>query len=294
MDCHDGCLRFFDGAYYLYGTAYGNTDGFTPANRYVVYRSDDLRTWAPLGDLLDTRIDGVGYRPYVVFNPTTRKYVLWFNWYPKLWEGQFGVALSDRPEGPFKVYEGDVKVAQPKPGDHNLFVDDDGSGYVVYTSIEGDGSGDHGMSVERLNEGYTRSIKDSSGIFATGVEAPAMFKHAGRYICLVGRCCCFCPEGANAAVYVSDHPLDPWTLAGEINLADSTDAKGTPIVAGQQTDVAVLPGVDGPLHVWMADKWGSRPDGIKGHDVQHWEPLRFDEHGLPLPLTGAPTWEYTR
>ncbi len=302
IDCHDGCLRFFEDAYYLYGTAYGDTDGFTPANRYVVYRSADLIAWAPLGDLLEAPLSGVGYRPYVVFNPTTRKYVLWFNWYPKLWEGRFGVALSDTPAGPFKVYEGDVKVAQPRPGDHNLFVDDDGTGYLVYTSIENGGGAPepdnhHGVSVERLGETYTRSLKDNSGIFVSAVESPSMFKRAGRYFCVVGRCCCFCPQGTNAAVYVADHPLSEWRLAGEINLSPSGEAGRdlSPIVPGQQTDVAVLPGPGGQdVYLWMADLWGSRPDGIKGHDLQHWEPMRFDEQGLPKPLKGLSRWELLR
>jgi len=283
IDCHDGCLRYFDGRYYLYGTRYGDTDGFTQANRYVVYSSPDLQQWTHHGDLLDQPLDGVCYRPYVVFNPNTKQYVLWFNWYPVLWEGQFGVAVSDSPQGPFKVVHKSAPVAMPQPGDHNLFVDTDGTGYLVYTSIKGDEQTRHGMSVEKLDPTYTASSQENSGVFATRVEAPAMFKRNGAYYCIFGNTCCFCPQGAGANVYRSDSPLGPWTFVNDIN----RDAEGKIIVPGQQTDIAELPTPDGPVLIWMSDLWESRLDGIKGHDLQHWEPLTFGPDGHPQPLRAA-------
>jgi len=36
IDAHDGCLQFFNGRFYLYGTAYGTNDGWGTANRYRV------------------------------------------------------------------------------------------------------------------------------------------------------------------------------------------------------------------------------------------------------------------
>jgi hypothetical protein len=282
VDCHDGCLRFFDGRFYWYGSQYGNTDGFNKGNRYVVYSSSDLTTWTPHGLLLPDAPDGVYYRPYVVFNARTRKYVLWYNWYPVLWEGQFASAVADSPAGPFTIVEPRIALCGDTPGDHNLFVDDDGIGYVVYTNIKGDGaapsSGEnrHAMSVERLTDDYTRSAKVRSEILDRKVEAPAMFKRNGLYYILFGQTCCFCPEGADARVFVSENPLGPYRRVGDIN-RDSTDRI---IIPGQQTDVAIVPTIDGPVHLWMADLWGSRADGIKGHDLQFWSsPLKFAPDG---------------
>ena len=34
IDAHDGCLERFGDRFYLYGTAYGKTDGFGTANRF--------------------------------------------------------------------------------------------------------------------------------------------------------------------------------------------------------------------------------------------------------------------
>ena len=78
LDAHDGCLQKFGGRYYLYGTAYGKTDGFGTANRYRCYSSPDLVTWKLEGDLLKDPPAGVYYRPYVVYNArtTNRKFDL--------------------------------------------------------------------------------------------------------------------------------------------------------------------------------------------------------------------------
>lgn len=291
IDCHDGCLRYFEGRFYLYGTSYGDTDGFTPANRFVVYSSPDLASWTFEGELLDTPLPGVSYRPYVVHNRATGQYVLWCNWYPVLWEGQFAVAMADHPAGPFAVVDDHAEVAQPRPGDHNLFVDTDGAAYLIYTSIEGDAggkiSGGHGMSVERLNDSFTGSTLENTGVFDVGVEAPAVFTHGGFYYAAFGATCCFCPEGSDARLFRSSSMMGPWEPAGQFNRGSD----GKPVVAGQQTDIARVPTADGGhTWVWMADLWESRPDGVKGHDRQHWEPLSFDAGDAVRPLRGVNRW----
>jgi hypothetical protein len=269
VDVHDGCLEFFEGRFFLYGTAYADTDGFVNTNRYVCYSSSDLSSWTYEGELLSNPPAGVYYRPYVKFNPRTRKYVLWYNWYPTLWDGQYGVATSDHPEGPFSVQNGNVKVRNAKPGDHGLFVDEDGTGYVIYTSI----ALNHGISIEKLTEDFLSSTLEGTGILAEGCEACAMFKRDGKYYVLFDDCCCFCPQGTGARVYSASAPLGPYTLLGNINRKKKD---GTPTIPAQQTHVAQIPSKNGMQYLWMGDRWGSRPDGIKGHDFQYWSsPLKF-------------------
>lgn len=288
IDCHDGCLRHFEGRFYLYGTRYGRTDGFTTENQYVCYSSEDLVSWKPHGKLFRDAPEGVYYRPYVVWNPVTRLYVLWFNWYPKLWEGQLASAVSERPEGPFRPVDPDVKLRGSKPGDHNLFVDDDGRGYVIYTDIAGHGQGRHAISIERLTDDFTRSTLESSDVLDRCVEAPAMFKRAGRYYAVFGHTCCFGPEGADARVFLAERPLGPYRKIGDLN----RDEQGKIVVPGQQTDIACIPGSDGPQFLWIADLWGSRPDGIKGHDLQYWSPpLEFEADGSIRPMTRSDAFE---
>ena len=273
MDVHDGCLELFKGRYYLYGTRYGETDGYTKENRYVCYSSGDLTSWTFHGEILQAPPEGVYYRPYVKYNSSTRKYVMWYCWYPTLWDGQYGVATSDVPQGPFVIHHPNTPVRNAQSGDLGLFVDDDGTGYLIYTSI----AKGHAISIERLSPDYLSSTLENSGVLARDYEACSLFKRGGIYYALFGPKCCFCPQGSHVRVYTSENPLGPYVMRGNINRNDG----GTLIVPAQQTHVATLPSASGTQYIWMGDIWGSRPDGIKGHDLQYWSsPLKFDDDGM--------------
>jgi len=182
------------------------------------------------------------------------------------------------------MVEPNAQVALPKPGDHGLFVDDDGAAYIVYTSIELG----HAIAVERLSPDWLAGSGQTSDFLDRGCEAPTMFKHHGTYYVLLGNTCCFCPQGADVRVFTAASPLGPYTLRGEIN----RDATGGLIIPAQQTHVATIPTVNGPELLWMGDCWGSRPDGIKGHDLQYWSsPLRFEEDGTINQLTFTKEFE---
>ncbi|HLP03476.1 MAG TPA: family 43 glycosylhydrolase [Opitutaceae bacterium] len=286
IDAHDGCLQFFEGRYYLYGTAYGRSAGFGINNRFRVYSSADLTSWRFDGELLREQPPGVFYRPYVVYNVATRKYVLWFNWYPQLWDGLLGVATSDTPEGPFTIVNTGVQLSQAahRPGDGSLFVDDDGTAYFIYTVI----GQDHAIRVEKLTADYCDSAGEVSEVLASGCEAPALFRRGDTYYALFDTCCCFCEQGSGVRVYTATRPLGPYELHGNIN----RDAQGRPTIAAQQTYVARVPTPDGNAFLWMGDLWGSRPDGVKGHDLQYWsEPLVFNAAGDIAPLAFSPEWK---
>ena len=292
VDAHDGCLQFFEGRYFLYGTAYGNTAGFSINNRFRVYSSPDLEHWTFAGELLPAPPDGVYYRPYVVFNPQTRKYVLWYNWYPRLWDGQNGVATSDSPVGPFRIANPNVQLSQSRqhPGDGSLFVDKDGTGYFIYTVIDQN----HSIRVEKLTRDYLGSAGVTSAVLADGCESPVLFRRNQVYYALFDLCCCFCPAGSGARVYTASSPLGPFTEQPNINRAPVVGYgnPGNPTVAAQQTWVATISTTNGMAFVWMGDRWGSRLDGIKGHDFQFWSaPLKFGSDGHILPMAKVNQWE---
>jgi hypothetical protein len=288
VDAHDGGLEYFAGRFYWYGTAYGATDGFSAANAFRVYSSPDLTRWTPHGDILPDRPAGVYYRPHVAYCAATARYVLWYNWYPTLWEGQYGVAVSETPQGPFRIVGERVAVRHAQPGDHGLFVDDDGAAYLIYTSIaEG-----HAISVERLTPDYCASAGESSGLLSRGDEACALFKRGATYYALFDSCCCFCPWGSGAKVFTAASPLGPYTFRGNINRQPSP-CGDVPIINAQQAHVARLPSTGGPLYTWTADRWGSRLDGVKGHDFQFWSaPLEFADDGSIAPLRWVNEWSF--
>ncbi|MFN4144890.1 MAG: family 43 glycosylhydrolase [Runella sp.] len=214
VDAHDGRVIRFGTKFYWYGTRYGNTNGFTTANEYVCYSSDDLQRWKLEGSLLPQKPEGVYYRPHVVFNALTKKYVLWYNWYPKLWNGQFGVAESDSPTGPFQILNDNVPVKHSSlgVGDLGVFVDDDQQAYLSYNTIQG-----HRVSVERLDPAYTASTLQGSEFIDQHCEAGSMFKHRNTYYLLTDYTCCFCTQGSGAKVFTASTPLGPYTYRQNIN-----------------------------------------------------------------------------
>jgi hypothetical protein len=286
IDAHDGCLQYFEGRYFLYGTAYGKSAGFGINNRFRAYCSLDLEHWQFEGELLRDPPSGVHYRPYVAYNPSTHMYVLWYNWYPRLWDGKNGVAVSSTPSGPFTIVNSDTRLSQAadKPGDGSLFVDNDGTGYFIYTVI----GQDHAIRVERLTRDFLGSTGQHSEVLARGCEAPAMFRRGDTYYVLFDTCSCFGPKGSGARVYVSTSPLGPFEFKGNINRGVDSQ----PIIAAQQTFVARIPTPRGDAYLWMGDLWGSRPDSIKGHDLQYWSPpLQFLPGGAIAPLVRVPRWQ---
>jgi len=322
IDAHDGCLQFFDGRFYLYGTAYGTSSNYFQTNHhYRVYSSPDLGKWTFEGELLRGQPSGIYYRPYVVFNPKTRKYVLWYNWYPQNWGGQTGVAISTTPTGPFTIVNPNVSLSHPHAGDGSLFVDDDGTGYYIYTSIaEG-----YTIRVERLAPDYLSSTGEASRALAAGGESPVLFKRNNIYYALLGPRCDACPQGSETQVFTSDSPLGPFTTKPEWNINRHTEsevpkishqgtnglgvltpqgiivvqpsrdarvinATNTPAVPAQETWVAKIPTPDGEAFVWLADRWGSNPDGFVGHDFQFWAPLEFTLDGAILPVRNVARW----
>ncbi len=323
IDAHGGCLQFFNGRFYLYGTAYGtNHDSLALNCPFRVYSSPDLGNWTFEGELLKEPPNGIYTRPSVVFNPNTRKYVLWYNWFSKLWDGQAGVAVSDSPVGPFKIVNLNAHLAGVCPGDGSLFVDDDGTSYYIYTAM-GEG---YAVRVERLTPDFLDSTGKTSNILARGGEAPVIFRRNTIYYALCGPLCPDCPYGSEVEVFTSSSPLGPFTMKPSSNINHRPDAGGitnlptgntmsnrpgngipmestqgvalqihpehsAPTVPAQQTWVAKIPTAGEPVFIWMGDRWGSAPDGVKGHDFQYWSaPLKFSPDGDILPLEYIERW----
>lgn len=294
---HDGTYRrdAADGAYWLYGASYGdcaeqpsgcaNTTlgncGFRLTHTVLAYTSMDLVSWKLVSDILpyESRPVGVYYRPKVVLCPATGLYTLWVNWLPggDFGRSQYLVATSKTPAGPFAVVADNVKTRYATGGDFDILVDDDGSGYLIYTSL----AQNHGISVERLSDDFQRSAAAlnasmSSGIFGTAYsEAPSIFRRGGVYYALFGRCCCFCGEGSDVEVYTATaSPLGPWSFQGEVGRLPS----GASTTKAQQNFVFHVDVAGGHQQwLWTGDHWQSAPDKVKDHDLQTWLPMAFDD-----------------
>eukprot|EP00039_Didymoeca_costata_P003485 m.68002 g.68002 ORF g.68002 m.68002 type:complete len:412 (+) comp11929_c0_seq2:48-1283(+) len=291
MDCHDGNIAYENGTYWFYCMAYGLCNNLhdcaTAAcggrldHNVSLYSSPDLTSgsWNYEADLLpvSTRVQGTYYRPKVVYNSATGKHVLWINVLPRpgtpapppdFTKSSYLVATSSTgPKGPYTIVVKNVTMKHGEGGDFDVFVDDDGKAYVIYTSL----ASHHSISIAPLTSDYTESIPGANTDFLPGstggcYEAPGMFKRNDVYYATFGPCSCFGVGGSETYIYTAKTPLGPYTRVGSLGNAEKA----------QQNYVFQAPLADGTMaYVWTGDRWKSTPDGEKGHDFQFWQPLQF-------------------
>jgi hypothetical protein len=299
VDAHGGEIRWFEGRYYLYGETYGC--GFewhklapSPFCGFRVYSSPNLVEWTDEGLLFDVsewnpwqaRCHGWTngcFRPHVVYNRSTRKYVLWVNIYDK--PVSYYVLESDSPVGPFVergvpqlAFNGDGSPGKINNGDENLFVDDDGTGYLIYTEWAR-GGGD--MVIERLTPDYLSGTGQHVRLGVTRTESPSMFKRNGRYYVVLGDPnCAYCETGT--AYFTASSPLGPWSRSRRIAARSC---------GGQPGHVSQLPAPGGgSWYLYQSDLW-LNSDGKDGGDLnqgpapQFWAPLSFTAKGEIAPIT---------
>lgn len=196
-------------------TARVGSCGFQTDHNVTLYTTPDLVTWTNAGIAFSATgnlpPNSVLFAPKTVFNARYNNWVMFYNYIVGSFDNSFyGVATSPTPEGPFSVINHNLQLQFEDNGDEGLFVDDDDTAYIIYTTL----SKGHAMSIERLSENYTVSLgaAASSGIFGdTFVEAPAMFKRGSVYYATFGTCCCYCGSGSEVHVYTASNALGPYT-----------------------------------------------------------------------------------
>jgi len=302
LDAHDGQIQRFGDRFYLYGTRYGCgfrwNDKRSPFCGFVSYSSTDLMHWHAEGALFNAaipywqkRCDGSTYgcfRPHVVFNARTQRYVLWINSYDV--SVGYHVFTATRPTGPF------VEAPLPKlavnrdvppglnHGDQDVFVDRDGTAYLAYTDWRRKGD----IVVERLDDNYLSGTGHFRRIGLRSTEAPSMFRRGDTYyLTFSDPNCGYCATGTSYLRARS--PMGPW-VGKPANSEADRQHRGLPVsetsCGGQPADVAMLPGRGGPVFLYQSDRWDNG-NPSETHATHYWEPLRFDAEGEIQPLTCA-------
>ncbi|GAA4615156.1 hypothetical protein GCM10023195_66600 [Actinoallomurus liliacearum] len=206
VDAHDGAIERFGGTYYLYGTAYDcgyqwqNNDTFCG---FKVYSSPDLAHWTDRGLVAPPRSCQYCFRPHVVYDKATRRYVMWVN--DQGAADKFRVYTSRTPTGPF--------TEQPVPdlpdqthctADLAVFVDDDGTAYLTCSN-----AGWH-IAVIQLTADYLRAAGPYDITGVTRVEAPSIFKRNGTYYLTMSDPNCGYCTGTGTSYLTAKSPLGPW------------------------------------------------------------------------------------
>ncbi len=236
---HDGGISRFDGTWYWYGSDYsGNPTGIYGTRAFQekltkgvnVYSSEDLVNWTYGGVALEAPqelegIEGEGsiHRAHVIYNEKTGKYVMWFFYFRDTYPDIMAtVAVSDNPTGPFS-YAGRVETGSPEikgaiiaveeqrseapsgcAQDLNVFVDEDGTAYLVYDD------GVRNIRVDKLSDDYLSSTGQNVIALPPAQEAPAMARYKGRYIVAGSGVLGWAPTPTHYAV--ADHPMGTYSM----------------------------------------------------------------------------------
>lgn len=220
-------------------------------------------------------------RPKVIYNESTGKYVMWMHTdgpsatsnanYAK---AEAGYALSDSPVGPFVYGESNRMDRAPadaeyngqpdQPGmarDMNLFKDDDGTAYIIYSSEE-----NLTIYISKLNESYTDVVgwhKDGNvardttykAVYGTDYvrvfpgaqrEAPAMFKYDGKYYMITSGATGWAPNKGKYTV--ADEIFGEWKALRDFGTGTNTTFES------QSTNVISIDPAKGKF-IFMGDRW---------------------------------------
>ena len=151
--------------------------------------------------------------------------------------------------------------------DQNLFADDDGKAYHIYSSEE-----NSTLHISQLTNDYMSYSGNYIRVFSDRyMEAPAMFKHKGKYFLIASDCTGWAPNAARLAW--APTIFGPWEELG--NPCRGNEAELT--FRSQSTFVLPVQGKENAF-IYMGDRW--TPDNaIDGRYI--WLPVQFKENGTP-------------
>ena len=246
------------------------------------FSSPDLVNWTKHGNILDTA--EVKWARKAMWAPGViekdGKYYFFFaaNDVHPGEVGGIGVAVADRPEGPYKDLLGkpliNDNVNGAQPIDQFVFKDRDGSYYMYY-------GGWRHCNVVKLSDDFSRLVPFPDGelfreVTPKGyVEGPVMFIRNGKYYFMWSEGGWTGPD-YKVAYAISDNPFGPFERIGVVLEQDPSVATG----AGHHS-VLNIPGTDEWYIVYHR-----RPlsETSPHHRVTCIDRMEFDETGMIKPV----------
>ncbi|QYR23563.1 fibronectin type III domain-containing protein [Paenibacillus sp. sptzw28] len=286
-------------------------------------RTDTVNIWA------DIRKGRIIERPKVIYNDKTKKYVMWahidgdkdpYNNNANYGKAQAGYAISDSPTGPF-IYQKSYRMDQCPPDqtdyqpgnpgmarDMNLFKDDDGTAYLIYSSEE-----NRTLYISKLLDDYSdvvgwhkdgnvdangKPVRDTTykgvygvdyiRLFPGGLrEAPAVFKYNGKYYLVTSGATGWAP---NQNMYsVADQMLGKWSSLADPFIRTSP-SDPNPMIAFNSQTASVIP-VD-PARgkfIYVGDDWNGGNFSANGGAKYVWLPIEFGQ-GTDMSIKWYSSW----
>lgn len=269
VQAHGAGVIEVGGTYYLIGEDKTNGSAFQNVN---CYSSTDLVSWTYVGALLSQTTSGdlgpnrVVERPKVIYNSSTKKYVLWMHIDSSSYgEAKVGVATGDSVCGKYS-YLGSWQPLGFQSRDIGLFQDDDGSAYLLTEDRV------NGLRINALTSDYL-NVTSNVHLFAD-YEAPAMVKKNGYYYLFASHLSGWDPND-NQYVYATNLS-GPWSSWATFATSGSN-------TYSSQTNY-ILP-VSSSLTVYLGDRWLS--SNLMA-STYVWLPLTFS--GTSVSMANYVNW----
>ena len=231
-------------------------------NDYVLMSTDDLVNWTDHGDVFtggkDVKWCWNLYAPGAAVKDG-KVYL----YYPNS-GGPIGVAVADRPEGPYTDPLGKHLIGREMPGcdscwvfDPAAFVDDDGKAYLYFG-----GNGDTMARAVRLNDDMVsaqfpgimmKASKDGkeATVMPYFFEASYMHKHNGKYY--FSYSANFPDRGASIDYAIGDSPLGPFRQAEKKPLLERKGIDNSLFVDADGKAWMVYVHFDRGNTIWLAE-----------------------------------------
>ncbi|KAK7747733.1 hypothetical protein SLS62_008877 [Diatrype stigma] len=280
----DPDTEYYDGLYWIYPTY---SDEYEKQTYMDAFSSPDLINWTKHPKILTTA--NVSWATKALWAPAAisrnGKYYLYFS-ANDLQEdeaaagviGGIGVAVSDRPEGPYVDALGEPLIGRyhngAQPIDQDVFIDDDGQAYIYY-------GGHSYANVAKLNEDMVSlGALDDGTTFRNitpenYVEGSQMFKRGGVYYFMWSEGGWTGPD-YSVSYAMAGSPLGPFPRAAKILQQDAAVASGS-----GHNGVIRVPGSD-VYYIAYHRRPLSETDG--NHRVLCYDRMDFDDDGTIRPV----------
>lgn len=250
INAHGGGVIFHEGLYYWIGESRSGKSSVG----VNLYRSRDLLSWDFVTTVIAPRKDDATHpladgcifeRPKLLVNPRTKKFVCW--WHHEM-AGQgysaamLGRAVANRIEGPYD-FAGVERPNGNESRDMTAIVAHDGNAFVMYSSRS-----NYDLHVVKLEDDFVNISKEDHKLFGEHREAPALFRHNGRWFLVTSGCTGWNPNPAE--LHTADKLRGPWRKLG--NPCTGPNAEMT--FGSQSTFIFERHDRPGEF-VFMADTW---------------------------------------
>lgn len=296
LDAHDGSLLQVGDTFYQYGTSYACGYRYQQNSQFCgfkAYSSPDLVHWTDRGYIVAPGACGYCFRPHVVHNAVTGRYVLWADA-----GGRYMVATNTAPTGIFTAAP-DPVLAVGGAVDESLFVDADGTGYVIHNTTQVAAGLTADMVVERLTPDYLRTTGQYVRLGLGDVEAFAVFKRNGVYHALMSDPSCAYCSGSTGEMTATSM-LGPWSGAWYDPAGVHQSGRAEPrwrarIVnadncGGQPLATLPVTAADGTTgYYFVSDRWNNRApnESLANFFVG---PMSFDSTGALRDIVCTPSF----